>query len=94
MILNRKTRAILFDLDNTLIDFMKMKEEACKTAVRAMIAAGLKMNEEEAYKRLMQTYFSLGLESDLAFTEFLKQAGQFNHKILAAAINELFFRCS
>ena len=39
-----KTRAILFDLDNTLVDFMQMKEEACKAAVKAMIVAGLKMN--------------------------------------------------
>jgi putative hydrolase of the HAD superfamily len=80
-------KAIVFDLDNTLIDFMQMKEEACKGAVRAMLNAGLNMDEEEAYTRLMKTYFALGLESDLAFTEFLKRENQFNHKILAAAIN-------
>ena len=83
----QKIRAILFDLDNTLIDFMQMKEEACKTAVRAMIAAGLDMDEKEAYTRLMKTYFELGLESDNAFTQFLKQNNQFDYKILAAAIN-------
>jgi putative hydrolase of the HAD superfamily len=84
----QKIRAILFDLDNTLIDFMQMKEEACKAAVQAMIAAGLKMNEKEAYTRLMKTYFALGLESDIAFTQFLKENGQFDHKILAVAIND------
>ena len=84
----QKIQAILFDLDNTLIDFMQMKEEACKAAVRAMIAAGLNMDEKEAYTLLMQTYFALGLESDSAFTQFLKQIGQFDHKILAAAIND------
>ncbi|MGD0496376.1 MAG: HAD hydrolase-like protein [Candidatus Bathyarchaeia archaeon] len=83
----QKIRAILFDLDNTLSDFMLMKEEACRAAVRAMIAAGLKMTEMEAYSQLMKTYFSIGLESDQAFTEFLKCTGQFDHKILAAAIN-------
>ncbi len=82
-----RIRAVLFDLDNTLVDFMQMKEEACKAAVRGMIAAGLKMDEEEAYRRLMRTYFELGLESDNAFTQFLKEAGQFNHKVLASAIN-------
>lgn len=81
-------RAILFDLDNTLIDFTQMKEEACKTAVRAMIAAGLNMEEKEAYTQLMETYFALGLESDSAFTHFLKQVDQFDHKLLATAINE------
>ncbi len=83
----QKIRAILFDLDNTLSDFMLMKEEACKAAVRAMVAAGLNMTEKAAYDRLMETYFELGLESELAFTEFLRNSGEFNHKILAAAIN-------
>jgi hypothetical protein len=27
-----KIRAILFDLDNTLIDFIRMKEESCRAA--------------------------------------------------------------
>lgn len=83
----QKIRAILFDLDNTLSDFMLMKEEACKAAVRAMVAAGLNMTEKAAYDRLMETYFELGLESEVAFTEFLRNSGEFNHKILAAAIN-------
>ena len=83
-----KTRAILFDLDNTLIDFMQMKQESCKAAVQAMISAGLKMDKKEAYSKLMKTYFKLGLESDVVFTQFLKETGNFNHKILAAAINK------
>ena len=83
----RKIRAIFFDLDNTLSDFMRMKEEACRAAVRAMMAAGLDMTQEKAYAILMKTYFAVGLESDKAFSEFLKSVGQFNHKILAAAIN-------
>ena len=83
----KKIKAVFFDLDNTLIDFMRMKEESCKAAVKAMISNGLKMIEEDAYAKLMKTYYSLGLESDSAFTEFLKSEGQFNHKILAAALN-------
>jgi FMN phosphatase YigB (HAD superfamily) len=83
----QEIRAMLFDLDNTLMDFMQMKEEACKSAVRAMITAGLDMNENEAYASLMKTYFELGLESDDAFTQFLKENGKFDHKVLAAAIN-------
>ena len=32
-------KAILFDLDNTLIDFMTMKEAASKEAVKSMVDA-------------------------------------------------------
>ena len=84
----QKIRAILFDLDNTLIDFMQMKEESCKAAVQAMISAGLEMDQKEAFCSLMDTYYRLGLESDFAFTQFLKENNQFDHKILAAAINK------
>ncbi len=80
-------RAVLFDLDNTLVDFIFMKEESCRAAVGAMVAAGLPMDEDLAYGELMKTYFAVGIESDRAFLEFLKSKGHFNHKILAAAIN-------
>jgi HAD superfamily hydrolase (TIGR01549 family) len=83
----QKIKAIIFDLDNTLIDFMRMKEESCKAAVKAMISSGLKMTEKDACAQLIKTYFDLGLESDRAFTEFLQGVGQFDHKILAAALN-------
>ncbi|MFA7398526.1 MAG: HAD hydrolase-like protein [Candidatus Bathyarchaeia archaeon] len=82
-----KIKAIMFDLDNTLIDFLHMKQSACKSAVHAMVLAGLRLKENEAYTRLMDTYFSVGIESDLAFTEFLRKENQFDYKILAAAIN-------
>jgi putative hydrolase of the HAD superfamily len=83
----QKIKAVFFDLDNTLIDFMRMKEESCKAAVKAMILNGLDMDEKEAFAVLMNVYFDLGLESDSAFTDFLQGVGQFNHKILAAALN-------
>jgi FMN phosphatase YigB (HAD superfamily) len=82
-----KIRAILFDLDNTLIDFIQMKEESCKAAVKAMVASGLQMDEEQAFKLLLIKYFDVGIESDRAFSEFLKSVDQFNHKILASGIN-------
>jgi len=43
-----KIRAILFDLDNTLVDFISMKEESCKAAAQTMVASGLRMKEAEA----------------------------------------------
>ena len=50
-----KIRAILFDLDNTLIDFIRMKEESCRAAVKSMVASGLQMKEDQVYERLMET---------------------------------------
>jgi HAD superfamily hydrolase (TIGR01549 family) len=82
-----KIRAILFDLDNTLVDFIRMKEESCRAAVKAMITSGLQMNEDHAFKLLLIKYFDVGIESDRAFSEFLKSIDQFNHKILASGIN-------
>jgi putative hydrolase of the HAD superfamily len=83
----QKIRAIFFDLDNTLIDFMGIKQESCRAAAQAMVSAGLPMGEVEAYDRLMPAYFAVGIESNEAFSEFLKSAGHFDHKVLAAAIN-------
>ena len=44
-------RAVLFDLDNTLIDFMTMKRKSCEAAVDAMISAGLRMPKRRASTR-------------------------------------------
>ncbi len=81
-----KFKAIIFDLDNTLIDFMKMKREACKAAVKAMIKKGLKLPFKQAYKILIKTYFKVGIESDKAFEKFLEEQGFKDEKILAAGI--------
>jgi len=80
-------KAVLFDLDNTLMDFVKMKKEACKSAINAMIKAGLKMKRREGYEKLMECYFRIGLDSSIAFTKFLQeQTGEVDEKILQAGI--------
>ena len=43
---NIVVKGVIFDLDNTLLDFMKMKEFAVKSAIKGMIEAGLKVNEK------------------------------------------------
>jgi putative hydrolase of the HAD superfamily len=83
----QKIKAILFDLDNTLADFIYMKQKSVRAASKAMVAAGLQMNQKEAYERLLNSYFIFGIESNDAFTKFLESTGEFNHKILATAIN-------
>ncbi len=84
----KNIKAIIFDLDNTLIDFIKMKQESVKSAIKAMIRTGLEINESEEYKNLMNLYLKLGIESENVFQEFLKsKLGRIDEKMLAAAIN-------
>jgi putative hydrolase of the HAD superfamily len=81
-------KAVLFDLDQTLIDFIKMKVEACRSAIEAMIKVGLKIDKREGLKKVMETYFRLGIESDLAFTKFLEeQTGKVDEEVLKVGIN-------
>lgn len=79
-------RAIIFDIDNTLVDFMEMKEKSLGPAVEAMIKKGLNLSKEESLKRIYEIYSKYGMEYKLIFQEFLKQAGQYDYRILAAGI--------
>jgi len=66
-------RGVLFDLDNTLVDFLRMKRQASAEAARAMIAAGAEFpfTDAEAGERLFDHYLEHGIESDDAFVTFL-----------------------
>jgi putative hydrolase of the HAD superfamily len=80
-------RAVIFDLDNTLIDFMKMKKASVNAAVDAMIAAGVRLNKEEATKALYELYDEYGIEYQQIFQKFLKKTHKkVDYKILAAGI--------
>lgn len=80
-------KAVIFDLDNTLLDFQKMKEYGVRAAIGAMIEAGLNFDEDEAYKYIFDIYHQKGWEYQLIFDDFLKQnTGEVNNKLLAAAI--------
>jgi len=80
-------KAVIFDLDNTLLDFYRMKEEAIRYAVEAMIDAGLKMKKEIAYKKIFEIYEREGIEDQKIFDKFLKEnLGEIDYKILAAGI--------
>lgn len=82
-----KIKGILFDLDNTLIDFMKMKRMACSEAASAMIGSGLKMDSTKLEKELFEYYMNYGIEGDYPFTEFLKKHNVYSDEILSSAIN-------
>ena len=80
-------KAIIFDLDNTLLDFVKMKQFAVKAAITAMIEAGLDVDEEKAYKDIFDLYVEKGWENQQVFDDYLNQTvGKVSNKILAAGI--------
>lgn len=80
-------KAVLFDLDNTLIDFMEMKTRCSEAAIRAMIDAGLELDEKNALKKLFELYDSHGIENQNIFETFLeKQCGMVDFKVLCAGI--------
>ena len=45
-------KAVIFDLDNTLLDFMKMKSLAVDSAIQGMIEAGLSIDPNEAREKI------------------------------------------
>ena len=80
-------KAVIFDLDNTLLDFQKMKEQGVRASIGAMIEAGLDYDEEKAYQDIFEIYREKGWEYRLVFDDFIKNTiGQLDNKLLAAAI--------
>ncbi|MCB1182495.1 HAD-IA family hydrolase [bacterium] len=83
----RRIQAVIFDLDNTLTDFMKAKEDAIRAAVEAMIDAGLPLGRGEATDRIFAIYKDKGIEHQRVFNFFLEQTvGRSDDRILAAAV--------
>jgi len=90
-------KAVLFDLDNTLLDFLTMKKLASAEAARAMIAAGADfgVDADRASALLYDHYLQHGIESDDAFGTFLQKHNRRklsytlnqDDRILAAGIN-------
>ena len=82
-------KAIIFDIDNTLLDFMHMKSKAINAGVRGMIDVGMDINFDSSVKEIFEIYDTKGYEHQEIFNEFiLKHVGSINYKYLAAAIVE------
>ncbi len=80
-------KAILFDIDNTLMDFMKMKTRCCNEAIDAMIGAGWKVNKKRALESLYDLYDKYGIEYDKIFQKLLKkETGKIDYRILAHGV--------
>jgi putative hydrolase of the HAD superfamily len=80
-------KAVIFDLDNTLVDFMRMKRQAVSAAITAMIDAGLGLSNEEAEARIDAIYKERGIEFQSVFDQLLYDEFQkVNYKILSAGV--------
>lgn len=80
-------RGILFDLDNTLLDFMRFKHASVDAAVAAMRDSGMPMSHGEAMKRIYEIYDRVGIEYQEIFDLFLKENYRtIEYKWLASAI--------
>jgi putative hydrolase of the HAD superfamily len=80
-------KVVIFDLDNTLTDFMRMKESAVDAAVDAMVDAGLRLPPETIKKKIYEVYEEKGIEFQSVFDTVLEELlGEVNHKVLAASV--------
>jgi len=80
-------KAIIFDLDNTLVDFMLLKERAIEAAINAMIDSGLDIDFVSAKKLIDEIYNEEGIEYQQVFDKMLLRLySKVDYKILSAGI--------
>ncbi len=80
-------KAIIFDLDNTLINLLKLKQMAVEHAVAAMIDAGLDFSKKEIMDAIDQVYKEKGIEYQHVFDDvLLKLIKKIDYKILSAGV--------
>ena len=79
--------AVIFDLDNTLLDFMCMKSMAIDAALNGMIEAGLLIDRTTARDKIFEIYESKGWEYQEVLDDFISDTiGNMDYKILAGGI--------
>jgi len=80
-------KAVIFDIDNTLIDFLERKLTVIKESVKAMIDAGLKEDYSSLLKEFTDFYWKNGIENQKIFELFLKTKYKvIDYRVLAYAI--------
>ncbi len=80
-------KAVLFDVDNTLVDFMRMKNIAVETAVDYMLSAGLPGKKEEIISEIFKIYKETHIESQNALEHVIeKRMNHLDRRILALGI--------
>jgi putative hydrolase of the HAD superfamily len=77
-------KAVIFDLDNTLVDFMLMKRQAIDAAINAMRDAGLKLSNDEIRRGIDEIR---GMEFQKVFDELMyREFSKIDYKILSAGV--------
>ncbi len=80
-------KAVVFDLDNTLVDFMGMKRQAVDAAIGAMMDAGLNLTFDQVKDRIDGIYAELGIEYQQVFDKLLMDVlGFVDPRIISAGI--------
>ena len=82
-----KIKAVFFDIDNTLYDSTLQVEMVRRNAIKAMIEAGLEIDEEAGLKALKEIVRVKGSNYDHQFNDLLEEFGYDNTpRIIAAGI--------
>jgi putative hydrolase of the HAD superfamily len=80
-------KAVVFDLDNTLVDFMGMKKQAIDAAIAAMMDAGLNLRFDQVKEHIDAIYNELGIEYQQVFDALLQNTlGFVDLRILSAGV--------
>ena len=80
-------KGVIFDVDNTLVDFMRMRKISISESIDAMLDAGLKMSPKEAFKILHELFCQMGIEGRDLFQKFSRRVlGNVDERIVAAAV--------
>lgn len=80
-------KSVVFDLDNTLVDFMAMKRQAIDAAINAMRDAGLKLSTDDIRKRIDAIYAERGIEFQNVFDQLLfDEFSKVDYKILCSGV--------
>ncbi|MBI3578799.1 MAG: HAD-IA family hydrolase [Ignavibacteriales bacterium] len=80
-------KSVVFDLDNTLVDFMAMKRQAVDAAINAMRDAGLKLSADDIRKRINAIYAERGIEFQSVFDQLLfDEFSKVDYKILCSGV--------
>ena len=85
--MKKELKGIVFDVDNTLHDFMRAKRIAIEGAAEAMIDAGITMDLDEIIEKIYALYWRYGMEDQTVFEKFLKnEFKSIDYEILGCAI--------
>jgi len=68
-------KAVIFDLDNTLIDFLSFKQETAKAVAIELRRHGWKLSEMETYDKIFAIYQEKGIEYQKTFADLIYGEG-------------------